>query len=211
MSIPEWSLRGDWFDVCSCDIACPCEFAQPPTNNHCQGVLAYHVREGRYGDARLDDLNVIGVSEFTGNLWAGEGRWSVGLYIDERADEAQREALQAIFSGRAGGFMAKLAALIGDVRGIEFVPIRFEVADDLAYWRAEVPGKVSAAAEALSGPMTPPGARVQMLNAPGSEVGPGQIATWGKATADKVDAYGFRWDWQGKSSKHIPFDWTGPS
>lgn len=211
MSIPEWSLRGDWFDVCSCDIACPCEFAQPPTNNHCQGVLAYHVREGKYGDARLDDLNVIGVSEFEGNVWSGNAKWAVGLYIDERADEAQREALQMIFSGRAGGFMAKLAGLIGELKGVEFAPIRFEVADDLAYWRAEVPGKVAAAAEALSGPMTPPGARVQMLNAPGSEVGPGQVATWGKATADKVEAYGFQWDWQGKSSKHIPFDWTGPA
>jgi hypothetical protein len=26
-------MRGDWFDVCSCNIACPCEFAQPPTNS----------------------------------------------------------------------------------------------------------------------------------------------------------------------------------
>jgi hypothetical protein len=210
MNIPEWTLRGDWFDVCSCDIACPCEFAQAPTGNRCQGILAYHVRQGTYGDARLDDLNVIGVSEFSGNLWAGEGQWAVGLYIDERADGAQREALEMIFSGRAGGFMAKFAALIGDFKGIEYLPITFEVADDLAYWRAEVPGKVLAAAEALSGPMTPAGARVQLLNAPGSEVGPGQVATWGKATADEVDAYGFRWDWKGKSSKHIPFDWTGP-
>jgi hypothetical protein len=39
------------------------------------------------------------------------------------------------------------------------VPITFEVADDLAYWRAESPGKVVAAAEALSGPTTPPGAQ----------------------------------------------------
>jgi hypothetical protein len=84
-----------------------------------------------------------------------------------RADERQREALQQVFSGQAGGFMATFAALVGEVRGLEFVPITFEVADDLAYWRAEVPGKVVAAAEALSGPTTPPGARVQLLNPPG--------------------------------------------
>ena len=51
--------------------------------------------------------------------------------------------------------------------GSSSVPITFEVSDDLAYWRAEVPGKVVAAAEALSGPTTPPGARVQLLNPPG--------------------------------------------
>src|SRR5213075_2907897 len=44
-AVPNWRLAGDWFDICSCDIPCPCEFAQPPTGNHCQGVLAWHVRE----------------------------------------------------------------------------------------------------------------------------------------------------------------------
>jgi hypothetical protein len=42
-------------------------------------------------------------------------------------------------------------------------------------------------------------------------VGPGQVATWGKATANQVEAHGFQWNWAGNSSKHIPFDWTGPS
>jgi hypothetical protein len=58
--------------------------------------------------------------------------------------------------------------------------------------------------------MTPPGKRVQTLNAPGSETGPGTVATWGKAILDQVDAMGFKWDWKGRSSKHIPFDWVGP-
>ncbi|HIF10048.1 MAG TPA: DUF1326 domain-containing protein [Sneathiellales bacterium] len=38
--IPKWWAKSDWFDVCSCDIACPCEFAQPPKNDHCEGLLA---------------------------------------------------------------------------------------------------------------------------------------------------------------------------
>src|SRR5919108_3494521 len=143
--------------------------------------------ESQYGDIELDGLNVLAVGQFDGNIWAGEAQLTLGLYIDSRADERQREALQRVFSGQAGGFMATFAALVGEVRGLEFVPITFGVADDLAYWRAEIPGKVVAAAEALSGPTTPPGARVQLLNPPGSEVGPGQVATWGKATAHEVD------------------------
>ena len=94
--IPNWWLKGDWFDVCSCNVACPCEFAQPPTNNKCQGVLAYHVREGAYGDVRLDGLNVIAVAEFEGNAWAGkdsEGIISMGLFIDESAGERQGEVM----------------------------------------------------------------------------------------------------------------------
>jgi hypothetical protein len=30
----------------------------------------------------------------------------MGFFIDERANEQQREALQMIFSGKAGGFIA---------------------------------------------------------------------------------------------------------
>jgi hypothetical protein len=32
----------------------------------------------------------------------------------------------------------------------------------------------------------------------------------GKAITNEVDAMGFKWEWNGRSSKHIPFDWIGP-
>jgi hypothetical protein len=64
--------------------------------------------------------------------------------FDERADKSQREAIQEVFSGHAGVFPARIAGLMGEGRWIEFVPITFEVADALAYWRAEIPGKVKA-------------------------------------------------------------------
>jgi hypothetical protein len=208
--IPNWHVVGDWFDVCKCTIPCPCTFAQPPTFGDCDGVLAYHIRHGHYGAVQLDGLNLLGLGQFVGNIWAGETRVVLGLFIDERADRPQREALQLIWGGQAGGFPAEFAKLIGEVRGIDYAPIEFEIASDLAYWRAEIPGRVVARAEALTGPMTPPGKRVQTTNAPGSEMGPGTVATWGRATADSVDAFGFRWEWAGRSSKHIPFDWSGP-
>ena len=97
--IPQWRMKGDWFDVCSCDVPCPCEFAQPPTNNHCEGVLAYHIREGEYGDIRLDGLNVLAVAQFDGNIWTGEAHPSLGLYIDARGDTRQRDALQQVMRG----------------------------------------------------------------------------------------------------------------
>lgn len=208
-SIPTWKASGDWFDVCKCKIPCPCEFAQEPTYGDCEGVLAYHIRNGYYGNTSLDGLNAIGIGAFEGNIWKGETKINLGFFFDERADKEQREALQMIFSGKAGGFMAELAKLMGEIRGIDFAPIKFEISDDLGYWSAEIPGKVFAKAEALGGPTTPPGKRVQTLNPPGSEVGPGGVATWGIAVRDEVDAMGFKWKREGKSSKHIPFAWEG--
>jgi hypothetical protein len=29
-------------------------------------------------------------------------------------------------------------------------------------------------------------------------------------TADRADGFGFKWEWDGRSSKHFPFDWGGP-
>ena len=208
-NVPAWKVFGDWFDVCKCNIPCPCEFAQTPTYDDCDAVLAYHVRSGYYGQILLDGLNVLVLSYFKGNIWSGKVKASVGLFFGEKANSHQREALQMIFSGKAGGFMAEFAKF-QDVRGTEYAPIMFEVSEDLSHWSAEIPGKVVAKAEALTGPTTPQGKRVQTINPPGSETGPGTVATWGKAITDEVDAMGFKWEWNGRSSKHIPFDWSGP-
>jgi hypothetical protein len=208
--ISPWRLAGDWFDVCRCRVPCACTFAQPPDEGQCDGILAWHVREGSYGDVSLDGLNVVAVGSFEGNIWAG-AKAAMGFFIDERSDERQREALQVIFGGQGGGWPAGFAELVGDLRGTEIAPIDFEIADDLARWRVEVPGKARGSAEALSGPTTPEeGARVQLHNAPGAEVGPGQVATWATADEDEVDAFGFKWSWPGRSSKHFTFDWSGP-
>jgi hypothetical protein len=208
--LPNWHITGDWFDVCKCNVACPCTFAQAPTYGDCDGLMAWHIRDGRYGDVTLDGLNVVSVNYFKGNAWAGEAKVTIGFFVDQRADANQREAIQEIFTGQAGGWMANFAGLFGEMRGFEYVPIEFEVADDLAYWRVEIPGKASARGDALEGPTTPPGTRVQLHNPPGSEVGPGQVATFGVAKKNEVDAFGFKWDWSGRSSKHFPFDWSGP-
>jgi hypothetical protein len=206
----QWRVAGDWFDVCNCAIPCPCTFAEAPTYGNCEGILAWHIREGNYGDARLDGLNVVALGTFEGNIWLGEVKATMGMYMDERADESQRQALMVIFGGQGGGWPGEFASFIGEVRGIEYVPITFEIADDLAYWAAEVPGKATARAEALTGPTTAEGQRVQVHNPPGAEVGPGQVATWGRATTDRADGFGFKWEWDGRSSKHFPFDWQGP-
>jgi len=208
---PKWWVRGDWFDVCSCNIPCPCEFAQAPTDNRCEGVLAWHLREGEYGDVRLDGLNVLAVGGFTDNVWEGAQTARIGMFVDERADERQREAIGLIFSGQVGGWMAEYGKIICEMRGVEYAPISFEVADDLAYWRAHIPGRVDALGTALTGPTMAEGTRCQMYNLPGSEVGPPDgPATWGSATRNTVSAFGYTWDWAGKSSKHIPFHWSGP-
>jgi len=208
---PKWHIEGDWFDNCSCAVACPCTFGQAPDNNLCEYVLFWHIRDGHYGDVELNDLCIAQVGSFDGNIWDYDGRGRAGMIIDARASDSQADALSQIFSGKVGGWPKKLEELF--TRGLEFLgaeraSFSFEIAADQSRWGVDIPGKVKAWAEALSGPTSIPGEPPRMTSAPGSEMGPGQIVTWGKSTVCKVDALGLNFSWTISSAKHMPFDWS---
>jgi hypothetical protein len=59
----------------------------------------------------LDGLNVLIPDSFKGNSWAGDGKTklNMAIFFDEKVNEQQKEALNMIFSGKAGGFMAEIA------------------------------------------------------------------------------------------------------
>ena len=111
--IPTWHIAGDWFDNCSCAVACPCTFAQAPDNGFCESVLFWHIQRGQYGGVNLDGLSFVRVGRWEGDLWAGKVKGTAGLFIDERADERQAEALPLIFGGRVGGFPLRYSPKVG--------------------------------------------------------------------------------------------------
>jgi hypothetical protein len=53
----KWRVRGTYFETCSCQVACPCNFTGAPTEGECKVVVAWHVDEGRYGAVDLAGLN----------------------------------------------------------------------------------------------------------------------------------------------------------
>src|SRR5258708_3362711 len=105
--IPSWHIVGEWFDNCSCAVPCPCTFAQAPDNGFCESVLFWHVREGHYGDVKLDNLSFVRVGRWEGDLWARNATGVAGLYIDDHADDRQMEALPAIIGGRSTGLLRR--------------------------------------------------------------------------------------------------------
>jgi hypothetical protein len=124
--IPSWHIVGDWFDNCSCAVPCPCTFAQAPDNGFCESVLFWHVREGHYGDVRLDNLSFVRVGRWEGDLWARQATGVAGLYIDEHADDRQMTALPAAFpagSTRALPAAGRAAASSGPKSPTRLPPI----------------------------------------------------------------------------------------
>ena len=92
-----WMIRGVEYGNCSCDYGCPCQFGSPTTHGNCEGVIVGHIEEGNHGDTRLDGLDFAMMFWWPGEIAEGNGRQQV--VIDERADDAQREALRRILHG----------------------------------------------------------------------------------------------------------------
>ena|SRR5690348_3279062 len=80
-----FSVEGDYFEVCNCDVSCNCVWLGAATNDQCDVLLAWHVTHGSKDGVDLSGL--------------------------------QSEALGAVFSGGAGGYLAALGPLIGEVAG----------------------------------------------------------------------------------------------
>lgn len=202
----QWHIKGDWWDLCNCAIGCPCVFGSEPTLGYCEGVMGWVIREGSYGDVSLDSVGVAMVIHFEGSVFKKNREF--GFLIDERTNPEQREALQTIFTGKAGGAFAAWADLTISVDGVEFVPMNISLDDE--EWRVEVPGLI----EGLGGPhrkfMVPENDTCRIYNAPRPEVTPGFI-TLGRALRNVVTgAFGRNWDWSERSAKWIPFDMRGP-
>ena len=123
MTTNTWMLSGTYFESCNCDTACPCVFLSEPTEGTCTVLVGWHIADGNADDLRLDDLNVALAVTSPGHM--AKVPWTVALYLDERADGKQSDALTRIFTGQAGGHPERLAGHIGEVLGISSVALDF--------------------------------------------------------------------------------------
>ncbi len=119
-----FSVEGDYFETCTCDVSCPCINMQPATKDSCDVMLAWHVTKGSRDGVDLSGLNAV-MAVHTQKLMT-DGNWRIALYLDDKATPEQAEALGAVFSGGAGGHLANLGPLISEVTGVTSASISFE-------------------------------------------------------------------------------------
>lgn len=149
----QWSLDADYLQACNCDYGCPCEFEAPPTQGHCDGLGAWQITRGHFGDVPLDGLCFAFAAHWPGALHQGNG--TVQLYFDERADRRQRDALLQIVSGQAGGMPFEIiATTFSKVLEPKFVPIRFEANGRQSSVRVGDDDDVVASVEPIRNPVT---------------------------------------------------------
>jgi hypothetical protein len=91
-----WEFKSETYDNCNCAINCGCQFNLPSTHGYCQSAFIGHLVGGHFNDTPLAGLHWAALCKWPGEIKDGNGRRQI--VIDERADAAQRSALENIIS-----------------------------------------------------------------------------------------------------------------
>ena len=184
-----WQMEFDYIESCNCAAACPCPFTGAPTQGHCDLVMGFHIVRGTYGSVPLKGRTAVMIVDVPGNMRAGGYR--TGIYVDEGGDAAQREAVEAIFTGNAGGVFESLAALTDEWLGVKHVPIEMSTRRSVL----AVPQALDIAYEPYIGI----GGRTAGLVNTGQRIAMGKKLKVGYATVSRITDFGFDWDNEGGS------------
>jgi hypothetical protein len=193
----EWKLSGTYFEACNCDVACPCVFLSAPTSGECTALIGWHIDQGSFGDVVLDGLNVALAVHSPGHML--DVKWKVALYLDDKADQTQNQALTQIFAGQAGGHPARLGAHIGEVLGIKSVGIDYQVNGKRR--SIQIADVAEAEIEAIEGQGA---TEVTVENHPLC-IAPGYPAVTAKSKKLSYQDYGLQWQISEKNGFFSPF------
>jgi hypothetical protein len=201
-STRDWKLEGDYFEGCNCDAICPCIFLLDPDKGYCNATIAWHIEKGHYDQIQVDDLNAVAVFAAPGNMFTGP-KLKAAFYIDQKANQEQKDALSRIFSGQAGGFFAAAASLIGEVIGIKSAPITFGI-EGKRRW-VTIPEYLSLEIEAIKGgdPV-----RDSFISNPAFTIAPGFDPVISRSSKHTYRDHGFEWDSSGKNGFYSKFNYS---
>lgn len=136
-----WKLSGELVETCSCNMLCPCWFGQADLmlmdRGWCGTALLLRIAEGDFDGVELAGQNALVALHFPGpTLFDGNGTGRI--YVDERASEAQQNALETILQGQSGGGMEVPASLLSSWLSTRKVAI--DVAEDDGRIEAKIAG-----------------------------------------------------------------------
>jgi hypothetical protein len=187
-----WKMKGQYLKNCNCLASCPCDTTGfPAPHPFCEGMAGMHIQEGSFAEVDLSGLKWVASYHWPGALHEGNG--TLEAFVDERATEAQRNALLTILTGQAGGtFFEILAQIVTTVHGPHFVKIEWEYDKEKRLARVAIPGFLETTSEPLTVPPTGDEQRVIVRIPGGFEYKEMEVAQTGilKGTGE------IKYDWQ---------------
>ena len=197
-----WHLKGTVIVACNCDYGCPCTFHAPPTHGDCEGGWTWHVGEGRFGEAVLDGLNFSLFCDWPGAIHEGGGKATA--FYDDRAGEAQAEAISTLLGGGVGGPWGVIGSTYEIVDGPRAVAYELELADIAS--RLRIPGVLELELDTIKNPVSGEDAHPEVVLPEGLIFRHGLL---GATKRYRLDA-GIAYDHSGRYSAVGPFEYSGP-
>jgi hypothetical protein len=196
-----WSLKGSYFETCSCDLMCPCNmsFDHGATYDYCRVTLVFDIRGGDVEGTEVGGRTIAVIAD-TPKVMT-EGNWRLGMFVDDGASDEQVEKLTGVFGGQKGGPMAALAPLVGEVLGVERAPI--EVVEEGLRHSVRIGDAVDFEIEDIVPFGIETGEPVRLtgvFHPVASEL------TAAEATRSKIDAFGI--SYEGKTGLSSEFSWA---
>jgi hypothetical protein len=201
MSNEGWRIKGEYFESCNCELLCPCLLSHAqakPTEGHCDVVLAIHIASGTCGGVDLSGLNAVQALTTPGPMAQGNG--TLAVYVDSRADAAQRQALEAIFTGNAGGPPSLLTTMITHRLPTKAAPIAFS--SDGKTYKLSIAGISEVTVEGVAGA----GDQTVWLENVGHPFS--QKLAAAKGTASSFKDHSFTFDNSGRNGHFSPINWA---
>jgi hypothetical protein len=205
-----WWMAGDYLENCNCEVLCPCLLGRRnakggalarPTEGHCDVPVVFQIREGAAGTVSLAGTHAALAVYTPGAM--GEGHWRVAPYVDARASDGQRAALEQIFTGRAGGPMGRLGALVGEWLPTRVAAIEFGK-EGRRRW-ARIPDVLDVEIEGIEG--REPGTEAWIDNV--RHFVSRRLAA-ARATRGTYRDHGLAWSNTGRNGHYSSFEWRGP-
>src|SRR6476619_2308748 len=84
-----WSIKGSYFETCSCELMCPCNmsFDHGATYDYCRVTLVFHIKEGDVEGTDVGGVKLAVIAD-TPKVMT-EGNWRLGMFVDESATDEQ--------------------------------------------------------------------------------------------------------------------------
>jgi hypothetical protein len=187
-----YNVEGRLLEVCTCKILCPCWVGEDPDFGTCDGVLGWHIDKGTIDGVDVSGHSFVILAHIPGNIL--KGNWKVRVYIDDKATPQQKDALIKVWTGKAGGPVADLAKLVGEVAAVEQVPITFDIKG--ASGTLKVGQAISAELAPFQGATGKPTAMHDTI----FTTIPGSPAFVGRAASYTANAPGFKINLQGHNA-----------
>lgn len=202
-SIDPWWINGLLYENCNCQLLCPAHvsFKQRCEQERCLGFWGVHVREGRFGPLTIHPQNAVILYESPPHMHSGG--WTVEIYLDQGADEAERQAIEKILTGEAGGPWGVLAKFVATRLETRVGPIAFE--DDGLRKTLRVEGVLETVIDGIqSKKSSSPATLANLFNVVHAAT---QYLARGSS---RVTNSAFSWTTDSKHALYSDFSWTGP-